>query len=91
MLCERSCASLCIVDKIMTLNDFIDFSKAHGRSSARFLTTYRGEDIYVGYSQGTKGKMSGYPLLMKASSNKVVALSNKQALAVLRTLPDEES
>ncbi len=74
----------------MKLNNFIDFSKAHGRSSARFLTTYRGKDIYVGYSTGTKGRMSGYPLLMKESRNKVVALSNKQALAVLRTLPDEE-
>ncbi len=74
----------------MTLNNYIDFSKAHGRSSARFLTTYKGTDIYVGFSTGTEGRMSGYPLLMKESRNKIVALTNKQALAVLRTLPDEE-
>ncbi len=74
----------------MTLNDYIDFSKAHGRSSARLLTNYRGKDIYVGFSTGTKGRMSGYPLLMKESRNKVVALTNKQVLAVLRSLPDEE-
>ena len=74
----------------MTLNSFIDFSKAHGRSSARFLTTYKGKDIYVGYSTGTKGRMSGYPLLMKESRNKVVALTNRQVLAVLRSLSDDE-
>ncbi|MBP5451744.1 MAG: hypothetical protein J6Y16_05865 [Treponema sp.] len=74
----------------MTLNDFIDFSKAHGRSSARLLTNYKGSDIYVGFSTGTKGRMSGYPLLMKEQHNKVVALPNKQVLAILRTLPDDE-
>jgi hypothetical protein len=74
----------------MTLNSFVDFSKAHGRSSARFLTTYRGKDIYVGYSDGTKGRMIGYPLLMKEINNRVVALNNKQVLAVLASMPDDE-
>lgn len=74
----------------MKLNDYIAFSKTHGRDSARFLTTYKGKDIYAGFSSETKGRMSGYPLLMKKSKNKVVALTNKQALDVLRTLPDDE-
>lgn len=74
----------------MTLNNFVDFSKTHGRSSARFLTTYRGKDIYVGYSDGTKGRMIGYPLLMKEINNRVVALNNKQVLAVLASMPDDE-
>lgn len=74
----------------MTLNSFVDFSKAHGRSSARFLTTYREKDIYVGYSDGTKGRMIGYPLLMKEINNRVVALNNKQVLAVLASMPDDE-
>ena len=74
----------------MTLNSFVDFSKAHGRSSARFLTTYSGKDIYVGYSDGTKGRMIGYPLLMKEINNRVVALNNKQVLAVLASMPDDE-
>ena len=74
----------------MTLNSFVDFSKAHGRSSARFLTTYRGKDIYVGYSDGTKGRMIGYALLMKEINNRVVALNNKQVLAVLASMPDDE-
>lgn len=74
----------------MTLNNFVDFSKTHGRSSARFLTNYRGKDIYVGYSDGTKGRMIGYPLLMMERQNKIIALSHDEINKVLASMPDDE-
>ena len=33
------------------LNDYIEYAKAHGRESAKFLTTFEGKYIYVGIYQ----------------------------------------
>lgn len=73
----------------MTLNDFIKVSKEHGRTSAKFFTSYKGEDIYIGLSTPS-GRFRGYPLLMKEKNNKIVVLTRNETDAVLISLPDDE-
>ncbi len=72
------------------LNDYIDFSKAHGRDSAKFLTTFEGKDIYAGIFLNKKPRIIGYPLLMTESQNQVIPLELPDIKAVLRSLPDDE-
>lgn len=72
------------------LNDYINFSKAHGRDSAKFLTTFEGKDIYAGIFLNKKPRIIGYPLLMTESQNQVIPLELPDIKAVLRSLPDDE-
>lgn len=72
------------------LNDFVNFSKAHGRDSAKFLTTYNGADVYIGTRSDNKMRMTGYPLLMTEKQNKVIALSHEEINRVLASMPDDE-
>lgn len=74
----------------MNLNDYISFSKTHGRYSAKFLTTYKGQDIYVGTRADNKRRFIGYPLLMTERKGQIIALNHKEILRVLATLPDED-
>lgn len=72
------------------LNDYIDYSKAHGRESAKFLTTFEGKDIYAGIFLDNKPRIIGYPLLMTEAQNKIISLSRSDISKVLRSLPDED-
>ncbi len=74
----------------MNLNDYISFSKTHGRDSARFLTKYKGNDIYVGTRADNRPRIIGYPLLMTERKGQIIALNHKEILRVLATLPDED-
>lgn len=74
----------------MTLNDFITFSKTHGRDSAKLLTTYHGKDIYVGTRTNNKMRMTGYPLLMMEQKGNIIALSHKEIISILASLPDKD-
>ena len=74
----------------MKLSDYIAFSKTHGRDSAKFLTTYNGESVYVGTRIGNKKRMTGYPLLMTERQNKIIALSHEEINQVLASMPDDE-
>ena len=71
-------------------NDYIDYSKAHGRESAKFLTTFEGKDIYAGIFLDNKPHIIGYPLLMTEAQNKIISLSRSDISKVLRSLPDED-
>ena len=73
------------------LNDYINFSKTHGRESAKFLTVFEGKRIYVGTFLDNKPRFIGYPLLMTEAKNQVVPLSREEILRVLASLPDEEA
>lgn len=72
------------------LNDYINYSKANGRESAKFLTTFEGKDIYAGIFLNRTPRFIGYPLLMTEEQNKVVSLSLQDIKKVLRSLPDED-
>ena len=74
----------------MKLNDFIDFSKTHGRNSAKFLTTYNGADVYIGIRSDNKMRITGYPLVMTERQNKIIALSHEEINHVLASMPDDE-
>ena len=75
---------------MMMLKDYIDYSRTHGRESAKFLTTFEGKDIYAGIFLDNKPRIIGYPLLMTEEQNKVVSLSRSDIGKVLRSLPDDE-
>ena len=72
----------------MKLKDYKEFSKTHGRNSAKFLTTYNGKPIYIGTRSDYKKKYIGYPLLMTENQNEIVALSHEEIRKVLASLPD---
>jgi len=74
----------------MKLNDYIAFSKTHGRDSAKFLTTYNGKSVYIGTHVGGKKRITGYPLLMMENQNRIVALSHEDINKVLASMPDDE-
>ncbi len=74
----------------MKLNDYIAFSKTHGRDSAKFLTIYKGKSVYIGTRIGNKKRMTGYPLLMIERQNKIIALSHDEINKVLASMPDDE-
>ena len=76
--------------KMISLNDYIDFAKTHGRESAKFLTTFKGRNIYVGTFLDNKPRIIGYPLLMTEKQNKVIALSHEEIMRVLASMPDDE-
>ena len=72
------------------LKDYINFSKTHGRESAKFLTNFEGKKIYLGTFLDNKPRIIGYPLLMTEVKNKVVPLSREEINRVLASLPDED-
>ena len=75
---------------MISLNDFIEYSKSHGRESAKFLTTFEGKDIYAGTFLDNRPRIIGYPLLMTEIQDQVVSLSLQDIKKVLRSLPDED-
>lgn len=75
---------------MISLNDFIEYSKANGRDSAKFLTNFDGKDIYAGIFLDKKPRIIGYPLLMTEVQDKIVPLSRKEISMVLASLPDED-
>ena len=74
----------------MKLNDYIAFSKTHGRDSAKFLTRYNGKSVYIGTRNNNKPRMTGYPLLMTEKKNQIVALTHDEINKVLASMPDDE-
>ena len=74
----------------MKLNDYIAFSKTHGRDSAKFLTRYNGKSVYIGTRNNNKPRMTGYPLLMTDKKNQIVALTHDEINKVLASMPDDE-
>jgi hypothetical protein len=75
---------------MISLNDYIDYAKTHGRESAKFLTTFNGAVVYIGTRSDNKMRMTGYPLLMTEKQNKVIALSHEEINRVLASMPDDE-
>lgn len=72
------------------LKDYINFSKTHGRESAKFLSKFEGKKIYLGTFLDNKPRIIGYPLLMTEVRNQVVPLSREEINRVLASLPDED-
>ncbi len=75
---------------MMKLSDYVEFSKTHGRDSAKFLTTYNGASVYIGTRADNKMRITGYPLLMTERKNKIIALSHEEINRVLASMPDDE-
>ncbi len=72
------------------LKDYINFSKTHGRESAKFLTKFEGKKIYLETFLDNKPRIIGYPLLMTEVKNQVIPLSREEINRVLASLPDED-
>ena len=88
MLFKQTCVRLYRGGSKMKLEDYKEFSKTHGRDSAKFLTTYNGKSIYIGTRADHRKRIIGYPLLMTENQNEIVALSHEEINKVLASLPD---